>query len=71
VLNFNVVFRWEYRPGLFLYLVYTRSQAWGTGTAATRRIGRPIQPPRLDFGALGRGPIENVLELKLSYDFAG
>jgi len=31
----------------------------------------PIQPPRLDFGALGRGPIENILELKLSYDFAG
>jgi len=71
ILNLNAVFRWEYRPGSFLYLVYTRSQAGGLAPPQQDASGQPIQPPRLDFGALGRGPIENILELKLSYDFAG
>jgi hypothetical protein len=71
ILNLNVVFRWEYRPGSFLYLVYTRSQAGGLAPLQQDASGQPIQPPRLDFGALGRGPIENVFLLKLSYDFAG
>jgi hypothetical protein len=71
ILNLNAVFRWEYRPGSFLFLVYTRSQAGGLAPLQQDASGQPIQPPRLDFGALGRGPIENILELKLSYDFAG
>src|SRR5262249_54529079 len=71
ILNLNVVFRWEYRPGSSLYLVYTRSQGGGQAPLQQDASGQPIQPPRLDFGALGRGPIENILELKLSYDFAG
>jgi len=71
VLNLNVVLRWEYRLGSFLYLVYTRSQAGGQAPLQQDASGQPIQPPRLDFGALGRGPVENILELKLSYDFAG
>ena len=71
VLNINAVFRWEYRPGSFLYLVYTRSQAGGMAPLQQDATGQPIQPPRLDFGALRRGPSENILELKLSYDFAG
>jgi hypothetical protein len=71
LLNLNAVFRWEYRPGSFLYLVYTRSQAGGLAPLQQDATGQPIQPPRLDFGALRRGPSENILELKLSYDFAG
>jgi hypothetical protein len=71
ILNLNVVFRWEYLPGSFLYLVYTRSQAGGVAPLQQDAAGQPIQPPRLDFGALGRGPIENIFLLKLSYDFAG
>jgi hypothetical protein len=27
--------------------------------------------PVFDFGALGRGPVEDIFLLKLSYDFAG
>jgi len=65
------VFRWEYLPGSFLYLVYTRSQAGGQALLQQDATGHPIQPPRLDFGALGRGPIEDIFLLKLSYDFAG
>jgi hypothetical protein len=71
VLNLNVVFRWEYHLGSFLYLVYTRSQAGGLAPLQQDASGQPIQPPRLDFGALRRGPIENIFLLKLSYDFAG
>jgi len=71
VLNLNVVFRWEYRLGSFFYLVYTRSQAGGLAPLQQDASGQPIQPPRLDVGALGRGPIENIFMLKLSYDFAG
>jgi len=71
VLNLNVVFRWEYRPGSFLYLVYTRSQAGGLAPPQYDGDGQRIRPPVLDFGALGRGPIEDVFLLKLSYDFAG
>src|SRR5262249_2193585 len=57
ILNLNAVFRWEYRPGAFLYLVYTRSQAGGLAPLQQDASGQPIQPPRLDFGALGRGSI--------------
>jgi hypothetical protein len=70
VLNLNVVFRWEYLPGSFLYLVYTRTHAGGLAAQQYNSDGQPIQPPVLDVGALGRGPIENVFLLKLSYYFA-
>jgi hypothetical protein len=70
VLNLNVVFRWEYLPGSFLYLVYTRTHAGGLAPQQYNVDGQPIQPPVLDVGALGRGPIENVFLLKLSYYFA-
>jgi hypothetical protein len=64
------VFRWEYLPGSFLYLVYTRSHAGGLAAAQYDAGGQRIQPPALDFGALGRGQIEDVFLLKLSYYFA-
>ncbi len=70
VLNLNVVFRWEYRPGSFLYLVYTRTHTGGLAPTQYDADGLPIRPPVLDFGALGRGPIENVFLVKLSYYFA-
>jgi hypothetical protein len=70
VLNLNVVFRWEYLAGSFLYLVYTRTQAGGLAPPQYNADGQPIRPPVLDVGALGRGPIENVFLLKLSYYFA-
>ena len=71
VLNLNVVFRWAYQPGSALYLVYTRSHAGGLAPPQQDGNRQPIRPPVLDFGALGRGPIEDVVLLKLSYDFAG
>jgi hypothetical protein len=71
VLNLNVVFRWEYLPGSVLYLVYTRSQAGGLAPPQYDGDGQRIRPSVLDFGALGRGPIQDLFLLKLSYDFAG
>jgi hypothetical protein len=70
VLNINVVFRWEYLPGSVLYLVYTRSQAGGLAPLQVDSDGQKIRPPLLDFGALGRGPIEDVFLVKASYYFA-
>jgi hypothetical protein len=40
VLNLNVVFRWEYHLGSFLYLVYTRSQAGGLAPLQQDASGR-------------------------------
>src|SRR5262249_18834668 len=71
ILNLNAVFRWEYRPGSFLYLVYTRAHAGGPAPPQHDAAGQAIRSPVLDFGALGRGPIENVFLVKLSYNFAG
>jgi len=70
VLNLNAVFRWEYLPGSFLYLVYTRSHAGGLAPPQLDSRGQRIRPPVLDFGALGRGSIEDVFLVKLSYYFA-
>jgi hypothetical protein len=69
ILNINVVFRWEYLPGSVLYLVYTRSEAGALAPLQLDAEGRQIQPA-LDFGALGRGSIEDVFLVKLSYYFA-
>jgi hypothetical protein len=71
VLNLNVVFRWEYLRGSALYLVYTHSHTGGLAPPQYDAEGQRIRPAVLDFGALGRGPIEDVFLLKLSYDFAG
>jgi hypothetical protein len=70
ILNLNVVFRWEYLPGSFLYLVYTRSHAGGLAPPQLDPTGQQIRPPLLDFAALGRGSIEDVFLVKLSYYFA-
>jgi hypothetical protein len=70
VLNINVVFRWEYLPGSVLFLVYTRYQAGGRASLQVDSEGQKIRPPVLDFGALGRGPIEDVFLVKASYYFA-
>jgi len=69
VLNLNAVFRWEYLPGSFLYVVYTRSHAGGLAPPQRDLDGQRISPPVLDFGALRRGPIEDVFLVKLSYSF--
>jgi hypothetical protein len=55
----NAVFRWEYRPGSTLFLVWTRN-----GASALAR-------GQMDFGddasALFRGPSDNVFLVKVSY----
>jgi hypothetical protein len=60
VVNVNVVFRWEYRLGSTLFLVYTRSQVpnvmLGPGEAAT-----------LDLGAIRKGPAADVFLIKANY----
>lgn len=61
VLNLNVVFRWEYRPGSTLFLVYTRHHSGGVAASLEER------PPRFDFAALSRAPVENVFLVKASY----
>jgi hypothetical protein len=64
VLNLNLLFRWEYRPGSVLYLVYTRAHEGGDapllGTART-----------FDWSALGKGAITDTFLAKLSYYWGG
>ncbi len=60
VLNVSVVLRWEYRLGSTAFLVYTRSQAPTTDLP-------PGGEPRLDLGAVPRGPAADAVLLKLSY----
>jgi hypothetical protein len=62
ILNLNVVLRYEFLPGSVLYAVFTRSQAGGGEGDLSR--------PRLDFGALGNAPAEQVFLIKASYYFA-
>lgn len=61
-LNVNVVFRWEYRPGSTLFLVYTRSQM--------PDILSFSQPAMLQPSALGRRASSDVIMLKLTYWWA-
>jgi hypothetical protein len=58
-LNLNVVFRWEYRLGSVLYLVYSRSQV--------PQIASPMDPVSLQPSALGRRSSADVILLKLTY----
>jgi hypothetical protein len=57
----NVVFRWEYRPGSTLFLVWQRQQE-SESSVGRFRFGRDIDSL---FGA----PSENVFMIKLNYWF--
>jgi hypothetical protein len=62
-LNINVVFRWEYRLGSTLFLVYTRSQM--------PDILFFTPPAMLQPQALGRRAAADVIMFKLTYWWAG
>jgi hypothetical protein len=57
--NLNFVWRWEYRPGSTVFLVWTQSREV-PGTEGSIDVGR-------DLGALFRGPGTNVLLAKASW----
>ncbi|MDZ7362631.1 MAG: carbohydrate binding family 9 domain-containing protein [candidate division KSB1 bacterium] len=57
--HLNVVWRWEYRPGSVLYLVWTQARA-GEGANYFTRVRR-------DFRETFSLPAENVVLLKVSY----
>jgi hypothetical protein len=61
-LNLNVVFRWEYRLGSTIFLVYSRSQVPDIATFAL--------PATLQPRALGTRASADVILLKLSYWWA-
>jgi hypothetical protein len=63
-LNVNLVFRWEFRPGSALYLVYTHAQSGDPG------YDPELSRPRIDFSALGKVPAEDIFLVKASYYFA-
>jgi hypothetical protein len=58
-LNLNVVFRWEYRLGSTLFLVYSRSQV--------PELANVVAPASLQPRALGARASADVILLKLSY----
>jgi hypothetical protein len=60
-LNLNLVFRWEYRLGSTLFLVYTRSQTELPVASGT------VAPATLLPSRLGAGPATDVFLLKWSY----
>ena len=55
----NLVFRWEYRPGSTLFLVWQQTRS-GEEPFGDFRLGR-------DFGAIFDQPARNVLAVKMSY----
>jgi hypothetical protein len=57
--HLNIVWRWEYRPGSVLYLVWTQARA-GEGENYFTRVRR-------DFRETFSLPAENVVLLKVSY----
>ncbi len=61
-LNVNVVFRWEYRLGSTIYLVYARSQLPDVASFTT--------PATLSLSAFGHGAVSDVIMLKFSYWWA-
>jgi hypothetical protein len=67
-LNVNVVFRWEYRLGSTLFLVYTHSQIPTVPGVAT---GMVMPPANLSAHAFGHGESSDVFLLKFSYWWAG
>jgi hypothetical protein len=58
----NVVFRWEYRPGSTIFLVWQRLQE-DEVSVGSFDFGR-------DLSALVRAPAENVFMVKVNYWFA-
>jgi hypothetical protein len=58
-LRSNVVFRWEYRPGSALFLVWSQGRSLADG-GGRLRLGR-------DFSDLLRAPGTNALTVKMSY----
>jgi hypothetical protein len=58
----NLVFRWEYRPGSTIFLVWQRLQE-DEVSLGSFDFGR-------DLSALARAPAENVFMIKVSYWFA-
>jgi hypothetical protein len=67
-LNVNVVFRWEYRLGSTLYLVYTHSQI---PTVPAVPTGTIMPAATLSTQAFGHGESSDVFLLKFSYWWAG
>ena len=66
--NFNVVYRWEYRPGSTVYLVWTHAKNRyenGSGHA-----GEPDWRPEFDGGFPFRAEPENTFLAKISYWFS-
>jgi hypothetical protein len=59
----NAVFRWEYRPGSTLFLVW-QQQRWGDEPFGDFQFER-------DFSGLFRAPATNMLMLKATYWFGG
>ena len=55
----NAVFRWEFRPGSILFLVWQQSRQ-GIENIGDFALGR-------DFGEVFRNPATNVLALKMTY----
>ena len=66
-INVNVVFRWEYRLGSTLYLVYTHSQI---PTVPGVPTGTVMPPATLSTQAFGHGESSDVFLLKFSYWWA-
>jgi len=62
-LNINVVFRWEYRLGSTIYLVYSRSQIPSVPVPA---MGFFTNPTALDPRNFGHGGTSDVILLKFS-----
>ena len=58
----NIVFRWEYRPGSTLFLVWQRTQE--------DEVGRGDFVFGRDLRALIRAPAENAFMVKVNYWFA-
>lgn len=57
----NAVFRWEYRPGSTMFLVWQRRQR--------SELVRGDFSARRDFAELWRAPTDNTFLLKFSYWF--
>jgi hypothetical protein len=71
VLNLNVLFRWEYRPGSVLSVVYTRAHRGGDVPMPLSQNGVPLQAQSFDWKALSRSPVEDAFLAKISYYWGG
>lgn len=60
-LNLNMIFRWEYQPGSALIVAYTRAQQQLPFNNIEEDMGQ------LALGRFGRGPVTDVVMVKLSY----